>query len=110
MATHLATVEGLYADDGDDEGSGYPVVLLGSGQGGGVALPEADPVPDPLRGDEQRPVAMPGLGLPGAGYGVEHFLAQLGLCGGCLQLGKRHRVLQGEPLQLRWLGGRTGRQ
>ncbi|MNH23521.1 hypothetical protein D3C79_834190 [compost metagenome] len=52
MATHLATVEGLYADDGDDEGSGHPVVLLGPGQGGGVALPEADPVPDPLRGDE----------------------------------------------------------
>ena len=52
MAAHLAAIEGLYADDGDDEGSGHPVVLLGPGQGGGVALPEADPVPDPLRGDE----------------------------------------------------------
>ncbi|MNE92679.1 hypothetical protein D3C80_1904320 [compost metagenome] len=74
MAPHLAAIEGLYAYDGDDEGGGHPVVLLGSGQGGGVALPEADPVPDPLRGDEQRPVAVPGLGLPGTADGVEHLL------------------------------------
>ena len=65
MAAHLSTVKGLDADDGDDEGGGDLVGLLGPCQGGGMALPESHSVPDALRGDEQRPVAVPGLGFPG---------------------------------------------
>ncbi len=106
MAAHLAAVEGLDADDGDDEGSRHLIGLLGPRQGGGVALPEADPVPDPLRGDEQRPVAMPGFGLPGAADGVEYLLAQAGLGGGGLQLGQRHLLLLGEPGEPGGLDGR----
>ena len=53
MAAHLAVVEGLDADDGDDEGGRHLVGLFGPRQGGGVALPEVDTIPDPLRGDEQ---------------------------------------------------------
>ncbi|MNH20041.1 hypothetical protein D3C79_797940 [compost metagenome] len=110
VTAHLAAIEGLDTDDGDDKGGRHSIGLLGPRQRLCVALPECDTVPDPLGGDEQRPVAVPGFGLPGAGYGVEDLLAQLRLSGGRLQLGKGHRVLQGELRQLGRLGGCNRRQ
>ncbi|MOA17041.1 hypothetical protein D3C78_1372820 [compost metagenome] len=110
VAAHLAAIEGLDADDGDDQGGGHSIGLLGPGQHLGVTLPEADPVADPVLGHEQRAVAVPGLGLPGPAYGIEDLLAQLRLGGGGLQLGQRHGLLLCQPLQSLGLRGCTRRQ
>ena len=75
-----------------------------------MALPESHSVPDALRGDEQRPVAVPGLGFPGAADGVQHLLAQAGLGGGGLQLCQRHLLLLGQQAEPGRRDGSTRRQ
>ena len=74
MTAHLATVEGLDPYDGHDERGGHPIGLLRASQRGGILLPEQLAVTDAIRGNEQRPVAMPGFGFPRLADGVEHLL------------------------------------
>src|SRR5439155_26166059 len=60
---HLPTVDGLHAEDADDDLRGHAVLLLGPLQGAAVLLPEAHAGGDARPVDEAAAVDGPVLGL-----------------------------------------------
>jgi len=62
VAAHVPAVQGLHADDADDDLGRHAVLRLGARQGLGVVLPEAQAGADAHRLDKARAVGGPVLG------------------------------------------------
>ncbi len=103
VAAHVGAIEGFDPDDGGDDLCRHLQFLFGPGQQFGVLLPERQTLLQPLVGQKDGPVLMPGLGLCRPRHGIDNRLLISGLRHGIVQLGDGKFELAGqlvEPLLL----------